>query len=57
MSSEERARFLRNAERWQKMPEEDRNKWRTLVRAVPPLPPLPPGFGQNAQNAQFTNHP
>ena len=58
MTVEERAQFLRNAERWQKMPEEDRKKWRTLVRAVPPLPPLPPGFfGQSPHKAFLTNQP
>jgi len=57
MTAEERAQFLRNAERWQKMPEEDRKKWRTLVRAVPPLPPLPPGYDQTPQKPFFTNQP
>jgi len=42
MTAEERAQFLKNAERWKEMPPEDRRAWRTLITK---LPPLPPGFG------------
>jgi hypothetical protein len=45
LSLEERRQFLRNAEAWQKMSAEDRQRWRYLVNSLPPLPPLPPGFG------------
>lgn len=41
----ERSQFFRNAEAWQKMSPEDRQRWRTLVERMPPLPPMPPGFG------------
>jgi hypothetical protein len=37
MSMEQQAQFLENAQRWEKMPEQDKEKWRN----VPPLPPLP----------------
>jgi hypothetical protein len=43
MSMEERAQFVQNAERWQKMSEVERQAWRNLTRKIPPLPPLPPG--------------
>ncbi|MEY2409929.1 MAG: hypothetical protein QOF48_2599 [Verrucomicrobiota bacterium] len=42
---EERRQFLRNAEAWQAMSPEDRERWRHLVNNLPPMPPLPPGFG------------
>lgn len=45
LSPAERVQFLRNAEAWQKMSPEDRQRWRDLVNHMPPLPPLPPGFG------------
>jgi hypothetical protein len=45
MRPDERRQFLRDAERWQAMPEKERKAWRNLVTALPPLPdttPLPP---------------
>lgn len=45
MRPEERREFLRDAARWQAMPEKERKTWRNLVNALPPLPdttPLPP---------------
>jgi len=41
----ERRQFLRNAEAWQAMKPEDRERWRHIVSNLPPMPPLPPGFG------------
>ena len=43
LTSNERALFLKNAERWKEMSPDDRRTWRTLVTS---LPPLPPGFGE-----------
>lgn len=43
LSADERSQFLRNVERWQSMSAEDRQKWRSLVQA---LPPMPPGLGK-----------
>ena len=43
MTPEDRARFLKNAERWKKTPPNDREAWRMFVTK---LPPLPPGFGE-----------
>lgn len=45
LSPAERVQFLRNAEAWQKMSPEDRQRWRDLVNRMPPMPPIPPGFG------------
>jgi len=44
MSGDERVAFLRNAERWKSLSEQERRQWRTMVTKVPPLPPglLPP---------------
>lgn|SRR6266850_690952 len=42
MSMPQRVQFLQNAQRWEKMPEADRQAWRSLIRKVPPLPPMPP---------------
>jgi len=50
MTPENRAQFLKNAERWKETPPHDRQIWRTIVIKLPPLPPgfgkpsLPPGF-------------
>jgi len=44
MSTSEREQFLVNAERWQKMSQEQRQSWRQLVHQWPLEPPLPPGF-------------
>lgn len=41
LSPAERADFLRSANRWREMSPAERNQWRQLVTA---LPPLPPGF-------------
>jgi len=59
MSMEERAQFVQNAERWQKMSETERQNWRNLIRKIPPLPPMPPGarFGpvEKLSSASATN--
>jgi hypothetical protein len=44
MSSEQRAHFLRNVERWESMTAAERNVWRQLTKQVPELPPFPPGM-------------
>jgi hypothetical protein len=49
MSGDERGAFLKNAERWKSLSDQERRQWRTLVTKVPPLPPgfvppNPPGF-------------
>jgi hypothetical protein len=52
LSLEERALFLKNADRWRLMSPEERQAWRNLVAKMPewppipplPPPPLPPGF-------------
>ena len=41
MSREERAEFLKNAQRWSKMTPSERQAWRDLVVHVPQWPPLP----------------
>ena len=41
MSAEERAEFLKNAQRWSKMTPSERQAWRDLVAHVPQWPPLP----------------
>ena len=41
MSREERAEFLKNAQRWSKMTPSERQAWRDLVAHVPQWPPLP----------------
>ena len=58
MTPENRAQFLKNAERWKETPPDDRQVWRTIVTKLPPLPPvlakpsLPPGFqGQESAPA------
>jgi hypothetical protein len=49
LTADERAEFLRNADRWKEMSPADRAAWRRLVPQLPPLPPglsdppLPPG--------------
>ena len=47
MGRDERISFLKNVERWQAMSPDDRDKWRKLVKALPPRPPLPPGLDPN----------
>jgi hypothetical protein len=44
MASGERTQFLRNAARWDAMTSHERQLWRELVHALPPMPPMPPGF-------------
>lgn len=39
MSLVERQQFLKNAERWQEMTPEERQKWRDLVHVAPIMPP------------------
>lgn len=55
MSADERAEFLKNADRWSKLSPEERQSWRELVQQVPiwptgwtpnQPPPLPPNFPQ-----------
>jgi len=43
MPAGERAKFLRNADRWQAMTPEDRQQWRSVVNQLAQMPPLPPG--------------
>lgn len=44
MSLAERQAFLKNAERWKLMSQEEREEWRRLVEVAPIQPPLPIGF-------------
>jgi hypothetical protein len=44
MDVSERNEFLRKAELWQSMSQDDRKAWRDLVNKHPQLPPLPPGL-------------
>ncbi len=44
MSNEERQQFMKNAQRWTKMSETERQAWRDLVKQVSEAPPLPIGF-------------
>lgn len=39
MTAADRNQFLRNAERWQEMSEEERDTWRQIVNIRPPSPP------------------
>jgi len=41
MTIGQRQRFLQNAERWQKMPETERQAWRDLIKQLSGTPPLP----------------
>jgi hypothetical protein len=41
MDQTQRIAFLKNAERWQEMPQKDRDMWRQIVAIVPPMPPVP----------------
>ena len=41
MSAQDRAEFLKNAERWAQLPPKERQAWRDLVAQVPLWPPLP----------------
>jgi hypothetical protein len=45
MSVAERQQFLKNADRWQAMTPEERQKWRELVNVAPIMPPAP-GAGE-----------
>ncbi len=49
MSLEERAQFLKNAERWEQMTPAERQAWRDLVKQVPDWPPFPIGFFDQQQ--------
>jgi Protein of unknown function (DUF3106) len=42
MNPQDRAEFLKNAERWSQMSPAERQTWRDLVAHVPQWPPLPP---------------
>jgi hypothetical protein len=44
MSTEERQQVMQNAERWQRMPETERQAMRDLVQQVSDTPPYPIGF-------------
>jgi hypothetical protein len=44
MSNEDREEFMKNAQRWQKMSEAERQAWRDLVKQIAEMPPLPTGF-------------
>lgn len=44
MSDGDRQQFLKNAQRWQKMSETERQAWRDLVKQLAESPPLPIGF-------------
>jgi hypothetical protein len=41
MSPQDRAEFLKNAERWSQISPKERQAWRDLVAQVPQWPPLP----------------
>ncbi|MDB6031557.1 MAG: hypothetical protein JWM16_1895 [Verrucomicrobiales bacterium] len=41
MTLAERAQFVRNAQSWQQLSSEERQKWRTIVNQFPPFPPSP----------------
>lgn len=57
MSKEERAQFLRKAERWAAMTPRERETWRSLVTLLPaPQPPLPGEIGRTAA-PKGTNYP
>jgi hypothetical protein len=45
MNTSKRQEFLKNAERWRELPQEERQAWRALVQRLTPMPPLPPGLG------------
>ncbi|HMP84840.1 MAG TPA: DUF3106 domain-containing protein [Verrucomicrobiota bacterium] len=52
LSLEERAQFVKNAERWQQMTPTERQAWRDLVKQVPDWPPLPVGFFDQHQTGK-----
>ena len=59
MRPEERREFLRDAARWQAMPEKERKTWRNLVNALPPLPdttPMPPLPRSQPPNPQIASN-
>ena len=39
LTSEQQDEFLKNAERWQALSQAERESWREMVNALPPLPP------------------
>jgi hypothetical protein len=43
LSAPERRHFLVSAQEWRRMQPDDRERWRSMVRRVPPLPPIGPG--------------
>jgi hypothetical protein len=47
LSPQERTQFLENADRWDAMTSHERQLWRELVHALPPMPPMPPGFSRS----------
>ena len=58
MTMEQRVQFLRNAERWEKMSETEKEAWRRLVNQIPSIPPfgppLPPQSGARVLETNFT---
>jgi hypothetical protein len=60
MDAQQRAEFLKNAERWSEMSPAERQSWRDLVVSVPQWPPLPiglmPPMPPEASPAVATNH-
>jgi predicted Fe-S protein YdhL (DUF1289 family) len=61
MDPKERASFLRNAARWQKLTPQERQAWRELVSKIPPMPPMPvvepplPSANSNATPRKFAS--
>src|SRR5205814_3578346 len=53
MTLEQRVRFMQNAERWEAMPESDKQALRTMLKTAPPIPPLPPGFFSGVTNTSY----
>lgn len=45
LSVEDRAQFLKSAERWKLMTPSERQTWRNLVKRQTAMPPMPPDFG------------
>jgi len=50
MSIAERQQFLKNAQRWQEMTPEERQKWRDLVSVAPIMPPVMPARPSGPQS-------
>ncbi len=57
MTGDERVAFLRNAERWKSLSDQERRQWRSLVTKVPPLPPgfVPPNATKVSSTYTETN--